>query len=83
MAKQTIEKALQCTDIVRALNGLVGLPVGGWGETSRARAELRGELPVRDDRDYTWQQLVEHALTEDHTGRYAWRDGVATCWDEG
>ncbi len=77
MAKQTIKQALQCTDIVRALNGLVGCPPGGWGETSQAIAELRGELPIRADRAYTWQELVEHALTEDHTGRYAWRDGVA------
>lgn len=75
--KQTIKQALQCTDIVRALNGLVGCPTGGWAETSQAQAQLRGELPIRTDRAYTWQELVEHALTEDHAGRYAWRDGAA------
>ena len=71
---------------MRALNGLVGCPVGGWPETAQARLELVGELPARQDRDYTRDELVAPALYEhggDNSGcgRYAWRPEVARAID--
>lgn len=80
--KQSIAAALKDRKISMALNGLVGLPVGGWPETQQAKGELLGELPLRQDRDYTVGQLIEHALYEkggdaQACGHFAWRDESA------
>jgi len=86
MKKQTIKQALVAKGIVRALNGLVGCPVGGWPETAQARSVLRDELPARRDRDYTREELIAHALFEhggdsSGCGRYQWRPEVARAID--
>ena len=75
-AAKTIKTALKRPAIRRALNGLVGCPVGGWGETAQARRALVDELPLRALRNYSVGDLVEAALSLDHADRYCWRDGV-------
>lgn len=85
--RQTIEDALKDPRILDALHGLLGLPVGGWPETASARSELRGELPPRDQREYTWQQLVEYAMYEhgadaEGCGHYKWRPAVLAAIDK-
>ena len=38
--KQSLKTALKNPAIRRALNGLVGCPAGGWGETAQAVRQL-------------------------------------------
>lgn len=64
--------------ISRAVNGLVGCPLGGWGETAQARAALVDALPLRIDRSYTAADLIAACLRENHAGRYEWREEVAS-----
>lgn len=73
---KTIKGALKNKSIVRALNGLVGCPSGGWPETNQAFRQLREELPRREERNYTMFELVGHCLTVDHADRYAWKEGT-------
>jgi hypothetical protein len=80
MAKQTIKQALRSPAIRRALNGL-GCPVGGWAETEQARMRVYEEMPIRELRAYTLNELVAAALVEvggsqRDTGRYDWRAEV-------
>ena len=70
--KQTIKTALTKPVIRRALNGLVGCPVGGWGETQQAMRRIVDELPHRQDRAYHVDDLVAAALVVNHADRYAW-----------
>jgi hypothetical protein len=56
--------------LCRAVNGLVGCPVGGWGETSQAMGRVREELPHRTERRYTVFDLIGRVLEEGPSGRY-------------
>jgi hypothetical protein len=60
--------------LIRGLGQLVGCPEGGWAETSQGWSRLHDELPRRDEREYTADQLVEACLRLDHADRYRWRD---------
>ena len=71
--KQSLKTALKNPAIRRALNGLVGCPAGGWGETMQAVRQLADELPIRSPRSYTRDQLIAAALVCDHADRYQWR----------
>lgn len=73
---KTIKQALKTATICRALNGLVGCPVGGWGETDQAMRRIADELPIKSARNYVVRDLVEAAMVVDHADRYQWRDGV-------
>lgn len=64
--------------VSRAVNGLVGCPLGGWPETAQARAAVVEALPLRADRSYTADELVTACLRESHAGRYQWRVEVAS-----
>lgn len=59
--------------VTRALNGLVGCPAGGWPETAQAKRAIADELPMRAERSYTVDDLIDAVLTTDHAGRYQWR----------
>lgn len=72
--KQTIAQALRTPAIRRALNELVGCPVGGWGDTDMARRRLVDALPWRADRSYSASDLISAALTVDIADRYRWRE---------
>jgi hypothetical protein len=72
--RQSIAAALRDRQIVRALNGLVGCPVGGWAETAQAERRLVDELPRKAARTYSINELIDAALVADHADRYAWRD---------
>lgn len=81
MTSQTLTQAIFVarkpgTCLHRAINGLVGCPIGGWGETDQARRRVVDELPRRSERDWTASQLIEAVLDEDYAGRYAWREDV-------
>lgn len=58
----------------RALNGLVGCPAGGWGETQQAWSRLADALPRRTERGWKVADLVDRVLCLDHADRYQWRD---------
>jgi len=75
---RSIKAAMKSPAIRRALGGLVGCPVGGWAETAQARRRLIDELPLRAERSYSADDLIEAALTVDHAGRYQWRTEVAS-----
>jgi hypothetical protein len=53
-----------------AINGLVGCPVGGWGETDQAMRAVREELPSRAERRYTLGDLIAAVVEEGLDGRY-------------
>lgn len=57
----------------RALNGLVGCPVGVWGETEQALRAVTEELPRRECRTYTLNDLTTAVLEHDHADRYQWK----------
>ena len=71
--KKTINGAVRSRNIRRALAGMVGCPVGGWAETVQAKRALIDELPLRSERNYTADELIDRALTVDFAGRYALR----------
>ena len=71
--KQTLVGAVRDREIRIALNGIVGCPVGGWGETRQAVDRLRDAIPIRQYRAYTIAELIDHALCLDHADRYQWR----------
>ena len=56
--------------LCRAINGMVGLPVGGWGETDQAMRAVREELPFRGERRYTLGEIISAVLEEAPNGRY-------------
>jgi len=56
--------------LCRAINGLVGCPVGGWGETDQAMRQVREELPFRAERRYTLGDLIAAVVEEGLDGRY-------------
>ena len=64
--------------VVRALNGLVGCPEGGWAETEQAWRRLQEELPEREHRSYTPGALVDACLQMDSAGRYEWQNIMKT-----
>ena len=70
---KTIKQALTQPHVRRALNGLVGCPEGGWGETQQALQQIQNALPRREERDYSCRELISTALTLNHANRYAWR----------
>lgn len=72
--RQSIKQALRSTEIVRALSGLVGCPVGGWAETKQAMARIDDAIPIRSLRSYTASSLVEAAMRVDSAQRYQWID---------
>ena len=57
---------------VRTLNRLVGLPWGGWPETTKAELEVLEALPRA--RSFTAAELIAATMTLDHADRYAWRE---------
>lgn len=59
--------------VSRALNGLAGLPSGGWAETDQATREVVEELPHRSEREYSVHDLISAAMKLDHANRYEWR----------
>ena len=71
---QSIVQAMQCVWIRRGLVGMIGCPVGGCGETDQARRRLAEMTPHRSERDYAVSDLIEYALYEDRSGRWAARD---------
>ena len=54
----------------RALNQLAGCPVGAWGQTEQARRAIVNELPLRAQRDYTVDQLIDSLFTVNKAERY-------------
>ena len=80
MRRQTLHTAIRHAGetghpVCRAINGLDGCPVGGWGETDQAWRALLEALPRREERAYGASALVAAVLTEDHAGRYRRREG--------
>jgi len=75
MARQSLKVALKNNSVRRAIGGLVGCPVGQWAETAQSMSRLRDDIPRRDARSYTVDELVAAALTIDHADRYQWRTG--------
>ena len=76
MAKQTLEQAVHLAktgkskSLVIAAKSLLGCPVGGWGQTAQARLQVREELPLRSQRDYTLDEFIAAAYTTNSTDRY-------------
>jgi hypothetical protein len=72
---QAIHVALHVPDSALhvAVNGMVGCPPGGWGETEQAYQRLLDAAPNRSQRDWTIGALLDAVLIVDHAGRYAWR----------
>lgn len=64
----------QSPPIVRALEAIVGCPVGAWGETAQALRDLEEALPRAGRRAYSRDELVAAALSVDAGGRYRWRE---------
>ena len=60
--------------LARALNGLVGCPVGGWGETAQAMRRIADESPRLAEREWSVDDLVSRVLVPDYADRYRWRD---------
>lgn len=56
--------------LCRAIEQLVGCPVGGWGETDQAMRQVREELPFRAERRYTLGDLIAAVVEEGPSGRY-------------
>jgi len=50
--------------------GLDGCPVGGWGETQQALRQLAEDLPLKSERTYSVQQVVDALYDVDSAGRY-------------
>lgn len=61
--------------VVRALNGLVGCPTGGWAETRQAMRAVADEVPRAAA--FTVAELVEATMRLDSAGRYQWRAEVS------
>lgn len=76
--RQSIGAALKSANIRRALGCLVGCPAGGWGETQQARRQVIEEIPHRELRSYSVDELISAALVLDHADRYRWRDEAAS-----
>jgi hypothetical protein len=74
--KQNLAAATRDRAITRALGGLTGCPVGGWGETRQAYRRLLDELPRRSERSYTVDELVAKSLRVDSADRYRWREAA-------
>lgn len=58
-------------EVIRALNGLVGLPFGGWPETQQAELEVREALPRL--RSFSAAKLIAAEMMVDDAGRYRWK----------
>ena len=83
MAKlQTLDQAVHLAksgkskSLSSAACSLLGKPVGGWPETQQAMRELRDELPLRSQREYTVQQFVDAVYITDSADRYRSRLGA-------
>ena len=74
--RQTLDQALELArsgksrDLEHAASILSGKPVGGWPETTQARAELVDHLPFRSDRAYTVEEFVAAAYEIDRLDYY-------------
>ncbi len=58
-------------EVIRALNGLVGLPFGGWPENQQAELEVREALPRH--RSFSTAKLIAAEMMVDDAGRYRWK----------
>jgi len=71
----TIKQALKTPAVRRALNGLVGCPAGGWGETEQAVNRIVEALPIFPMvRTWKVSDLINEALVLDHADRYQWKE---------
>lgn len=72
---QTIEQAIRTPSIRRALDAFHGVAYQPTAQTQQLRSALLGSLPVRSERDYTLEQIIERGL---HVvrGHYASRDDL-------
>lgn len=63
--------AVREPEVIRALNGLVGLPFGGWPETKQAELAIREVLPR--PRSFSTAELIAAEMMVDDAGRYRWK----------
>lgn len=57
-----------------ARNSMLGLPCGGWAETTQGYNQMCGELPSRSLRAYTADQFLEATCYLDHADRFRARE---------
>jgi hypothetical protein len=78
--KQTLVQAVYLATSGRshslqsARNTMLGLPCGGWAETTQGYRQMLGELPVRSLRAYTADQFLEATCCLDSSDRFRARD---------
>lgn len=83
MSKETLKQALYLARRMErsyaiAANALDGCPVGGWGETQRARSLISEVLTL--EREYTIEEFVDAAYTIDTTDRYRTKAYIKSAW---
>lgn len=71
---KTIDALRAQANLVIGLDSLSGLPVGGWGETQRAMAQIEAALPWPENRQYTLSEAISALYIIDHSDRYRRRN---------
>jgi hypothetical protein len=67
---RTLQQAVLAYQRGELIGGLAGCPEGGWGDTQQARQQLLEQLPLRQLRSYTLEQLIDAVYYVDSCGKY-------------